>query len=136
MADPIAANGSSAARARKHGFYIVSSTWRNNASIFEPTGKVVAQVRPTEHILVQELDLSYAILPWSSELENGKAFSKRFGDKVGFRYYEDEDRGMFWSNDPHKTIGQMVRELGITPEKEYFDRVWQTYERLRPKVLP
>lgn len=128
--------GAPAARARKHGFYIVSSTWRNNASIFEPTGKVVAQVRPPEHILVQELDLSYAILPWSSELENGKAFSKRFVDKVGFRYYEDEDRGIFWSNDPNKTIGQMVRELGITPEKEYFDRVQATYERLRPKVLP
>ena len=87
-----------------------------------------------EHVLVQELDLSYAILPWSTELENGNAFSKRFGDKVGFRYYEDEDRGMFWSNDPNKTIGQMVRELGITSEKEYFDRVRETYERLRAKV--
>ena len=123
-----------AARARKHGFYIVSSTWRHNASIFEPTGKIVAQVQPPEHILVQELDLSYAILPWSGELENGKAFSKRFGDKVGFRYYEDEDRGMFWSNDPNKTIGQMVRELGITPEKEYFHRVRETYQLLRAKV--
>ena len=126
--------GAPAARARKHGFYIVSSTWRNNASIFEPTGKIVAQVRPPGHILVQELDLSYAILPWSGELENGKAFSKRFGDKVGFRYYEDEDRGMFWSNDPHKTIGQMVHEMGLTPEKEYFNRVRETYKNQRAKV--
>src|SRR5439155_3394062 len=31
------------ARARRHHCYIVSSTWRNNASIFEPTGKIVSQ---------------------------------------------------------------------------------------------
>jgi hypothetical protein len=83
---------------------------------------------------VRELDLSYAILPWSGELENGQAFSKRFGDRAGFRYYEDEDRGIFWSNDPHTTVGQMVRELGITPEKEYYQRVRETYERLRAKA--
>ncbi len=84
--------------------------------------------------IAEELDLSYTILPWSGELENSKAFSKRFGDKVCFRYYEDEDHGMFWSNDLNKTIGQMVRELGITPEKEYFHRVRETYKRLQAKV--
>ena len=125
--------GAPAARARKHGFYIVSSTWRNNASIFEPTGKITAQVRPPQSILVQELDLSYVVLPWSSELENGRAFTKRYGNRVGYRYYEDEDLGIFWSNDPHQTIGQMARELGIMPEKEYYKQVRQTYDQARRK---
>ncbi len=42
------------------------------------------------NILVQEIDLSYAILPRSMNLDNGKLFTKTFGDKVGFRYYEKE----------------------------------------------
>jgi hypothetical protein len=59
------------------------------------------------NIEVQEIDLSYTILPWSMNLDSGKLFTKTFGDKVGFRYYEDECRGIFWSNDPHRTIHQM-----------------------------
>ena len=96
-------------RARQHRCYIVSSTWRHNASIFEPTGKIAAQITPPQRILVEELDLSYAILPWSSKLRNGAALKQAYGDKVGFHYYEDEDLGIFWSNDPGITVGEMVR---------------------------
>src|SRR5271157_1123780 len=63
------------------------------------------------NILVQEIDLSYAILPWSMNLDSGKLFTKTLGDKVGFRYYENECRGIFWSNDPHMTIHQMAESL-------------------------
>ena len=58
-------------RAQQQRCYIVSSTWRHNASIFEPTGKIAAQITPPQSILVHELDLSYAILPWRC------AFGKR-----------------------------------------------------------
>ncbi|HOQ62308.1 MAG TPA: carbon-nitrogen hydrolase family protein, partial [Vicinamibacterales bacterium] len=53
-----------AARALTHGYYIVSSTWRNNASLFDPTGAVIAQItKPEERVLVERIDLSYALLP-------------------------------------------------------------------------
>lgn len=133
-----------AARAKENHYYIVSSTWRNNASIFEPTGKIVSQIRENvnrnqadagkltpsgDNILVQEIDLSYAILPWSSALKNGEALKKQYGDKVGYRYYEDEDRGMFWSNDPHLTIRQMLRGLGLLDEQEELERAEGVYHR-------
>ena len=116
-----------AGRAREHRCYIVSSTWRNNAAVFEPTGKITAQIKPPQSILVQELDLSYALLPWSSKLRNGEAFRKAYGDKAGFRYYEDEDCGIFWSNDPQMTIGQMVRSIGVLELEEEMARVRQFY---------
>ena len=37
-------------------------------------------------------------------LDSGTLFTKTLGDKVGFRYYEAECRGIFWSNDLHITI--------------------------------
>ncbi|HWV98478.1 MAG TPA: carbon-nitrogen hydrolase family protein [Candidatus Acidoferrum sp.] len=114
-------------RARDRRCHIVSSTWRHNASIFEPTGKIAAQIKPPQSILVHELDLSYALLPWSSKLQNGEALRKAFGDKVGFRYYEDEDCGIFWSNDPKTTIGQMVRSIGVLELEEEMARVRQFY---------
>ena len=118
-----------ASRARQGRFYIVSSTWRHNASIFEPTGKIAAQIKPPERVLVRELDLSYAILPWSSKLENGKALQRTYGDKVGFHYYEDEDCGIFWSNDPATSMAQMVRSIGVLEIEEEMARVREFYRK-------
>ena len=116
-------------RAMQQRCYIASSTWRNNASVFEPTGKIPAQVRPPEQILVEELDLSYAILPWSSKLRNGKALKEMYQERIGFRYYEDEDCGIFWSNDPQVPVRQMVRALGLAEAEEQLVSVREFYRK-------
>lgn len=118
-----------AARAAAQRCYIVSSTWRNNASVFEPTGKIAAQVKPPDQVLVHELDLSYAILPWSSKLKNGKALEQMFGARIGYRYYEDEDLGLFWSNDPKMPVRQMMAALGLRETDEELARVREAYHR-------
>ena len=46
---------------------------------------------------------------------------------VGFHYYEDEDCGIFWSNDPKTTIGQMARSIGALELEEEMARVRQFY---------
>jgi predicted amidohydrolase len=120
-----------AARAMQQRCYIVSSTWRHNASVFEPTGKIAAQITPPEQVLVHELDLSYAILPWSSKLRHGKALQEKYGDKAGFRYYEDEDCGIFWSNDREMPVRQMVQSLGLREAHEELERVKQCYRQAR-----
>lgn len=118
-----------AARARQNRCYIVSSTWRHNASLFEPTGKIAAQIKPPENVLVREIDLSYALLPWSSKLQNGQSLKKIYGEKVGFHYYEDEDCGIFWSNDPKMAIGEMVRNLGVIELEEERRAVREVYRK-------
>ncbi len=102
-----------ASRAARHRYYVVSSTWREDAAVFEPTGLVAAQVEPPGEVLVHQLDLSHAVLGWSAPLDNGKALTKRYGDKVGYHYSPREDVGLFWSNDPETTIGTMIRALGL-----------------------
>jgi predicted amidohydrolase len=116
-------------RAMRGRSYIVSSTWRHNASVFEPSGRIAAQIRPPENVLTYEIDLSYAILPWTAKLENGKALQKKFGEGVAFHYYEDEDRGIFWSNNPRMTIREMVRSLGLEEQHEQLARVQQVYRK-------
>src|SRR4029079_9655107 len=100
-------------RAGRHRYYIVSSTWRDNATVFEPTGFTGAQVEGSDKILVHQLDLSYAVLRWSRPLRDGKGLSDKFGDRVGYHYGHSEDIGLFWSNDPKTTIGEMIRTLGL-----------------------
>jgi predicted amidohydrolase len=118
-----------ASRAFDHGYYVVSSTPRHNATVFEPTGRIAAQVKEPEQILAEELDLSYAILPWSPELRNGAALLERYGNKVGFHYYEEEDAGIFWSNDPNMTIGQMIRSVGLAEAQSELSRIRQLYHK-------
>jgi predicted amidohydrolase len=119
--------------AARHEFWVVSSTFRNNASFFEPgTGLVAAQITEPKQTLVHEIDLSHVILPWSARLRNGEAFREAFGDRVGYRYSESEDRGIFWSNDEKLTIGQMARSLGLleTPTEQH-TRAREAQDRVR-----
>lgn len=119
--------------AATHEYWVVSSTFRHNASVFEPgTGLVVAQIREPKSTLVHEIDLSYAILPWSTKLRNGEAFREAFGERVGYRYSESEDRGVFWSNDPQATIGEMAATLGLLDSAtEQQERAREAQDRLR-----
>ena len=121
-----------ASRAAAHRYYVVSSTWRDNATIYEPTGMVAAQVTPPERILVHQLDLSYAILGWSSFLRNGEALREKYRDKVGFHYSTREDMGLFWSNDPATTIGTMIRSIGGLDLDSQVEHNRQLYAPARP----
>ncbi len=100
-------------RAGRHRYFIVSSCWRNNSTIYEPTALVAARVETPGKVLVHQIDLSYAVLGWSAHLRDGKAFSDKYGDKAGYHYEPREDLGMFWSNDPQITVGSMLSSLGL-----------------------
>jgi len=119
-----------ASQALRRHYYVVSSTPRNNASIFNPMGLVDAQITDAG-VLVRQLDLSYAILHWSEKLHNGQAFTRRFGDRVGYCYSEREDTGIFWSNDTNISIGSMTRELGFREMNAEIERVRQIDDAAR-----
>ena len=100
------------AHAARHRYYVVSSTWRDNATVYEPTGMVAARIEDPSGVLVHQVDLSYAILGWSGFLKEGKALREKYGERVGSHYDRREDMGLFWSDDPAMTIGAMVRSIG------------------------
>ena len=101
-----------AAHAARHRCYVVSSTPRDNATVYEPTGMVAARTEQDGAVLVHQLDLSYAVLGWSAFLREGTALAEAYGDRVGFHYEPREDLGLFWSNDPATSIGTMIASLG------------------------
>ena len=122
-----------AARAGKHRYYIVSSTWRNNSTIYEPTGLIAARIESPEKPLVHEIDLSYSVLGWSSHLRDGNAFREKYGDRAGYHYEPREDLGLFWSNVPSTTIGEMVRTLGLEDIDVQLARNRRLQDAARPR---
>ncbi|HVU16223.1 MAG TPA: carbon-nitrogen hydrolase family protein [Candidatus Didemnitutus sp.] len=119
------------AEALRHHFYVVTSTPKNNASAFDPIGRTIAQVTDRPGVFVKQIDLSYAILHWSENLHEGHGLTDRFGDKVGYLYSDREDTGVFWSNDPGKSIGEMIRALGLREMPVYAEDVERTIEKSR-----
>ncbi len=127
-----------ACRALRGRYYVLTSTWRNNASLVDPTGHLLYSItRPEERVLVAEIDLEFAILQWQPALRNGAALRERYGDRVDFRYSEAEDEGIFWSNDPATPIARMIRELELQPgdTKPEADRILQDKARGGPPDL-
>ncbi len=122
--------------ASKGRYWVVSSTPRHNASIFNPAGMVETQILDGDSgVLVHEIDLAFLVLPWANELEEGRALSRVFGDRVGFRYYPSEDKGVFWSNDPELSISQMAHQLGLVEFDWHVERTRRLQDRAR-KVAP
>ncbi len=121
-----------AVKAATHGYWVVSATPRCNAGIYEPvTGETAARTLPPRMTLVHEIDLSWNYAHWSPILRDGAALTERFGEMVGHSYKAEEDGGLFWSNDPARSIGDMFREIGIDPD---YNRVAHC-RQLRQQVL-
>jgi predicted amidohydrolase len=118
-------------RAHRHHYYVVSSTWRNNISLVDPTGAVIAQRTEQPGLLVEQIDLSYVLLDWQPKLRNGAALTERYGNAVGYRYSEAEDGGIFWSNDPRMPVMEMVRGLGLELPADSLDRNRKLQDSLR-----
>lgn len=123
--------------ALEHGYYVVTATPRAHAAVFNPLGIMEAQITKPS-VLVHEIDLSYAILHWEAVLENGEALTRRFGDRVGYHYFNDQDGGIFWSNDPDMTIGQMIRSIGLAESDANVERVRRLDDKARggPPAAP
>ncbi len=126
-----------ASYARENDFYVVSASPRDHAAFFSPLGMIEAQVS-NQSVLVHEIDLSYARLHWEAILENGDALKRRFGDRVGFNYYDKEDMGIFWSNDPRTSIGQMIASVGLIEVGDSVARIRALQDKARggPPLTP
>ena len=120
-----------AARAWQGGYYVVSSTTRCNASVFDPLGAAFAQIREPASVLVQQIDLSYALLNWSARLAGGEALKEAYGCRIGYRYYEAEDCGIFWSEDPSTSVGSMIRDMGFVEMHEFIEKNRKEQDRHR-----
>ena len=119
------------AKAVNHRYHVVSSTWRNNASLIDPTGEVIGQITGKDGVLVKQIDLTCRIVGWQAQLREGKALTEKYGDRVGYRYSAAEDAGLFWSNDPATPIDKMIREMDLLLPEEELERNIKLQDKLR-----
>jgi predicted amidohydrolase len=123
--------------AQQHRYYVVSATPRDHAAVYSPLGVIEAQTTQAG-VMVHEIDLSFAVVGWERGLDGGKSLTRKFGDKVGYNYYSDEDAGIFWSNDPAMPIGKMLDGMGFHDMDGDTERTRILQDRIRggPPSVP
>jgi len=123
--------------ALQHRYYVVSATPRDHAAVYNPLGMIDAQATQ-DGVLVHQIDLSYAITGWEDGLNGGESLKLKYGDKVGYTYYQGEDAGIFWSNDPKTSIGQMFKAFGYPEPEDDTERSRMLQDKVRggPPSLP
>ncbi len=123
--------------ALQHRYYIVSAAPRDHAAIYNPLGMIDAQATQ-QGVLVHQIDLSYALTGWEAGLNGGESLKSKYGDRVGFTYYQGEDAGIFWSNDPTTSIGQMFKTFGYREPADSVERQRLLQDKIRggPPAAP
>jgi predicted amidohydrolase len=119
------------AYALAHEYYIVSSAPRDHAAVYSPLGLIEVEATHKGEVLVHEIDLSFAILHWEAELDEGRALTRRFGERVGYRYHRSEDKGIFWSNDPTMPLGRMLTEIRMLDSDANAERLRLIQDKAR-----
>ncbi len=122
--------------ALQHRYYVVSATPRDHAAVYNPLGMIDAQATQEGEVLVHQIDLSYAITGWESGLDGGASLKGKYGDKVGYTYYNGEDAGIFWSNDPKTSIGEMFRSFGYPEPDDDTERSRMLQDKVRGGPAP
>jgi predicted amidohydrolase len=117
--------------ALQYQYYVVSAAPRDHSAVFNPLGMIEAEASVEGSVLVHQIDLSFEVLHWDADLDEGAAARRKFGDRIGFHYCRDQDMGIFWSNDPQTTVAQMIGSMGLSPARVETKRLEAVQDRLR-----
>ncbi len=120
--------------ALQHRYYIVSAVPKYHAAVYNPVGMIEAEATD-EGVMVHQIDLAYAV---AGPADQGAGLKAKYGDKLGMNYYQGENVGILWSNDPAMTIGQMLKDQNCPDPRDEAEesRLLQDRKRGGPPEAP
>ncbi len=101
-------------------YYIVTSTWRDPATIYDMTGDIIASSGLYERWAFASLNMEKAFLETVTGYTNRLNDAKRkYGSKLIIKYYHDEDWTTIESNSPDLYIKDILKEYDLVPHWDY-----------------
>jgi beta-ureidopropionase len=101
--------------ARRHGYYVVSSTMRPPSMIVDPTGREVARTDSDRQILVARFDLDYRVMPSRYSWTRGEEMREKYGDRLVQDWSDVGWCTLLTSTDPDMPVGRIVDQEGLEP---------------------
>ncbi len=124
--------------AYKHGYYVVSSSYRAPAVAIDPLGREIARASQDRDVFVVRVDLDFRILPSRFLWTRGKEIREKYGDRVDFGWHDQEGSCLLTSTDPHLPISRLVKEERLETLREFLarNRAAQDAARGGPPIVP
>ena len=115
-------------------YFIISSTGRASASIYDITGQVLATTGVYQEWAGAVLPLSKRL--FETDYNGGKvaAIQKKYGAKVEVVWFHDSDLLTMASLDPALTMEDLMAEFALTPLDAYIARCTKAIDQARSEV--
>jgi predicted amidohydrolase len=125
------------AHARRHEYYVVSSTQVWRSAILDITGYPLAASAQLTEVATAEIDLEKRLFPTSGNLARCPAIAERYGRRVSIDVHSPEGQFTLQSHDPAVSVADVVREFGLETYEDCLarSRAAQAHARGRPAVL-
>ena len=112
-------------------YYIVGSSWRDPATIYDMTGDLISSSGQWEHWAFARLNLEKVFLEITDYSKKLNDIKKKYGRKVLVRYYNDEDWVTIESCSPDLRIKDILTEYELVPHWDYIKIETKEQERYR-----
>jgi beta-ureidopropionase len=114
-----------------HGFYVVGSSWRDPAAIYDLTGDLLADSGKWEHLACANLNLEKALLEIADYPGRLDEIKKKYGRKVLIRYWGDESWVTLESRSPELRLKSLLDEYDLVPLQRYLEMEEEAQNRFR-----
>jgi len=115
-----------------HQSFVVSSTRRGPASIYDITGEPIATTGQYRQWAGAVLPLGKRLFEIDFHVDKMRHLQRKYGDKVRVTWYHDDDLVTLASLDDDLTVDDLIREFALTPHPAYIARAGQAQDAQRP----
>jgi len=112
-------------------YYIVGSSWRDPATIYDVTGDLIASSGQYEPWAFARLNLEKVFLEITDYHEKLNEIKKKYSRRVQIRYYHDEDWVTIESLSSDLRIKEILDEYRLVPHWDYIKIEEELQERYR-----
>jgi predicted amidohydrolase len=119
------------ALALKNQYYIVSSTDRGTAAIYDITGSILASSGEYQQWAGAALPIGKRLFEVDFNLEAISKAQKKYGSRIQVVWFHDDDWFTLASLDPHLTVEDLISEFGLVPQDRYHLRTTTAIDAAR-----
>ena len=120
------------ALAWRHQSFIVSSTRRGPASIYDITGDRIATTGKYRQWAGAVVPLGKQLFEIDFHVDKMRRIQREYGDKVQVTWYHDDDLVTLASLDDDLTVDDLIQKFALTPHPAYITRAGQAQDAQRP----
>jgi predicted amidohydrolase len=115
-------------------YYIVSSTMRGPAHIYDITGEVLAVSGKYQDWAGAALPMGKRLFEVDYNAAKAQAIQQKYGARVQVTWYHDSDWFTLASLDPDLSVEGIMAEYGLTPLDEYIARSAKVIDQARAQA--